>query len=108
MPLRQGLLPQKKSRERPEALSAEALSPESLSPALEQYSPLPRQSPLPQNELLSPAPQPLERPRLLRQHPPPLSPSPQKEVLSPAAQHLERPRSLLWPEPLWREAILPE
>ena len=65
MPLRQVLLPQKKPRERPEALRlealffwAEALSPESLSPALE---------PVPQHELLSQAVQkPGERPEALR------------------------------------------
>jgi hypothetical protein len=63
MPLREVLLPQKKPRERPEALRLEALlvtalSPESLSPALE---------PVPQQELLSQALQkPGERPEALR------------------------------------------
>ena len=98
MPLRQVLLPQKKPRERPEALRLEALLAEALS--LESFSPALEQSirPVPQQEVLSQALQPLER----RQ-----SPLPRKEVLSLARHHLGRPRPLLWTE-LWREALSAE
>ena len=85
IPLRQSqvLLLQKKPRERPEALrlealSAEALSPESLLPAQEQSW-----RPVPQQELLSQALQPLELTRLLRQRPRSWRQSPRREASSP-------------------------